>query len=56
MRVVIPAAVSGLVAAFIIAISRAIGETMVVFIAAGGGNGSFLHLNPLDARSNRGSP
>jgi phosphate transport system permease protein len=49
MRVVIPAAVSGLVAAFIISISRAIGETMVVFIAAGGGNGSFLHLNPLDA-------
>jgi phosphate transport system permease protein len=49
MKVVIPAAVSGLVAAFIIAISRAIGETMVVFIAAGGGNGSFLHLNPLDA-------
>jgi phosphate transport system permease protein len=34
-RVVIPAAVSGLVAAFIVAVSRAIGETMVVFIAAG---------------------
>ena len=37
VRVVIPAAVSGLVAAFILAISRAIGETMVVFIAAGAG-------------------
>ena len=49
MKVVIPAAVSGLVAAFIIAISRALGETMVVFIAAGGGNGSFFHPNPLDA-------
>ena len=33
-RVVVPAAVSGLVAAFILAVSRAIGETMVVFIAA----------------------
>ncbi len=31
-KVVIPAAVSGLVAAFIIGISRAIGETMVVAI------------------------
>jgi len=36
-KVVIPAAVSGLVAAFIVAVSRAIGETMVVAIAAGGG-------------------
>jgi phosphate transport system permease protein len=35
LRVVLPAAVSGLVAAFILAVSRAIGETMVVFIAAG---------------------
>lgn len=41
-RVVIPAAVSGLVAAFIVAISRAIGETLVVTIAAGGsGQASF---------------
>ena len=37
IRIVIPAAISGLVAAFIIGISRAIGETMVVFLAAGGG-------------------
>jgi phosphate transport system permease protein len=35
IRVVLPAAVSGLVAAFIITASRAIGETMVVTIAAG---------------------
>ncbi len=42
VRVVIPAAVSGLVAAFIIAVSRAIGETMVVFIAAGAGGGSLF--------------
>lgn len=48
LRVVVPAAVSGLVAAFIIAISRAIGETMVVFIAAGGGNGAFFTTDPLE--------
>jgi len=42
VRVVIPAAVSGLVAAFIIAISRAIGETMVVAIAAGATGGSLF--------------
>ncbi len=35
MRVVVPTAISGLTAAFIIALSRAIGETMVVFIAGG---------------------
>ena len=34
-RVVVPAALSGIVAAFILAISRAIGETMIVNIAAG---------------------
>ncbi|QGG93965.1 phosphate ABC transporter permease subunit PstC [Actinomarinicola tropica] len=42
VRVVIPAAISGLVAAFIIAVSRAIGETMVVLIAAGGTGGSLF--------------
>lgn len=41
-KVVIPAAVSGLVAAFIIGISRAIGETMVVAIAAGATGGSLF--------------
>jgi len=45
IRVVIPAAVSGLVAAFIIGISRAIGETMVVTIAAGASGGSLFSLN-----------
>ncbi len=35
VRVVVPAALSGIAAAFIIAISRAIGETMVVAIASG---------------------
>jgi phosphate transport system permease protein len=34
-QVVVPAALSGLVAAFIIGVSRAIGETMIVAIAAG---------------------
>jgi len=35
IRVVTPAAVSGIVAAYILAISRAVGETMVVAVAAG---------------------
>jgi phosphate transport system permease protein len=35
-RIVIPAAISGIVASFVLAISRAIGETMVVLLAAGG--------------------
>jgi phosphate transport system permease protein len=43
-RVVVPAALSGIVAAFILAMSRAIGETMIVTIAAGQ-NPSFT-LNP----------
>ena len=34
-RVVVPAAVSGIVASFVLAISRAIGETMIVLIAMG---------------------
>jgi phosphate transport system permease protein len=35
VRVVVPAAVSGIIASFILAISRAIGETMIVALAAG---------------------
>ena len=35
-RVVFPAALSGIAAAFVLAVSRAIGETMIVLIAAGG--------------------
>ena len=49
VRVVIPAAVSGLVAAFIVAISRAIGETMVVFIAAGADRRLAVHGRPARA-------
>lgn len=36
-KVVLPAAISGIIAAFIVAISRAVGETMIVAIAAGAG-------------------
>ena len=45
-RVVVPAAVSGIVAAFVLGLSRAIGETMIVAIAAGGQ--ANLTWNPLE--------
>lgn len=45
LRIVLPAALSGITAAFILAISRAIGETMIVAIAAG--QQPRLTLNPL---------
>jgi len=45
--VVVPAALSGVVASFILAISRAIGETMAVTIAAG--NLPNLTVNPLES-------
>ncbi len=52
LAVVLPAAVSGLVAAFIVATSRAIGETMVVFLAAGAsGNSAQFTVNPLERGS-----
>ena len=52
LAVVLPAAVSGLVAAFIVATSRAIGETMVVFLAAGAsGNSAQFTANPLERGS-----
>jgi phosphate transport system permease protein len=43
-KIVVPAAFSGIVAAFILAISRAVGETMIVAIAAG--QSPNLTLNP----------
>jgi phosphate transport system permease protein len=46
IRVVVPAAISGVVAAVIVGISRAIGETMIVAIAAGATGGSLFELNP----------
>jgi phosphate transport system permease protein len=48
LSVVVPAAVSGIVAALIIGVSRAIGETMIVAIAAGGTGGSLFEWNPLE--------
>ncbi len=47
LRVVFPAALSGIAAALILGVSRAIGETMVVAIAAGATGGSLLTVNPL---------
>jgi phosphate transport system permease protein len=45
--IVVPAAISGIIASFVLAISRAVGETMIVLIAAGGQpNWSW---NPLEA-------
>ncbi|MCY9786396.1 phosphate ABC transporter permease subunit PstC [Nocardiopsis sp. EMB25] len=38
LRVVFPAAISGIIAGIVLGTSRAIGETMVVLIAAGAGN------------------
>jgi phosphate transport system permease protein len=35
-RIIVPAAISGIIASFVLAISRAIGETMIVLIAGGG--------------------
>jgi phosphate transport system permease protein len=46
-RVIVPAALSGIVASFVLGISRAIGETMIVAIAAGAQPG--MVLNPLEA-------
>ena len=44
VRVMVPSALSGIAAAFILAMSRAVGETMVVAIAAG--QGPSLTFNP----------
>ncbi len=46
-RVVVPAALSGIVASFILGLSRAVGETMIVAIAAGGAPN--LTFNPLES-------
>jgi phosphate transport system permease protein len=48
IRIVIPAAVSGIVAAFIIATSRAIGETMVAAMAGGRDGSGPRTFNPLE--------
>lgn len=46
--VVLPAAISGIVAAFIVAISRAIGETMVVFMAGGAADAARFTDTPFE--------
>jgi phosphate transport system permease protein len=50
-KVVLPAALPGVAGAFILAVSRAIGETMIVLLALGSGGGTNLTFNPLDAVS-----
>lgn len=47
VKVVVPAAFSGIIAASLIGISRAIGETMIVAVAAG--SGSNFTFNPFEA-------
>ncbi|GAB4125646.1 MAG: phosphate ABC transporter permease subunit PstC [Roseiflexaceae bacterium] len=47
LQVVVPAALSGIVAAFIVAMSRAVGETMIVALAAGAGPN--FTFNPFEA-------
>lgn len=46
IRIVFPAAVSGIMAAIIVGGSRAIGETMIVAMSAGGTGGSLFQLIP----------
>jgi phosphate transport system permease protein len=46
-RIVVPAATSGIVASIILGLSRAIGETMVVLMVAGGTGGSQFTWDPL---------
>lgn len=48
-KVVLPAALPGIVGAFMLAISKAFGETMIVVLAAG--NAPVLRANPFDAAS-----
>lgn len=47
VRVVAPAAISGIVAAYILGISRAVGETMVVAVAAG--QQPIISFNPMES-------
>ncbi|HSC92796.1 MAG TPA: phosphate ABC transporter permease subunit PstC [Gaiellaceae bacterium] len=47
LRVVVPAAISGIIASYVLAISRAVGETMIVLLAAG--QQPVIDWNPLHA-------
>ncbi|MFK5634434.1 MULTISPECIES: phosphate ABC transporter permease subunit PstC [unclassified Ornithinimicrobium] len=60
-RVIVPAALSGIVASFVLGISRAIGETMIVLLAAGAAanltlwpNDSVLTMTTFIARTSTG--
>jgi phosphate transport system permease protein len=47
VKVIVPAAISGIIASFLLALSRAIGETMAVALAAGAS--PKMTLNPLES-------
>lgn len=47
-KVILPAAISGIVAAFIIGLSRALGETMVVFMAGGAADAARFNSSPFE--------
>ncbi len=47
LKIVVPAAFSGIVASFVLGLSRAIGETMIVTLAAG--NMAVMAYNPLQS-------
>lgn len=47
LKIVVPAALSGIIASFVLGFSRAIGETMIVTVAAGGT--PVMTLNPLES-------
>lgn len=47
LRVVVPAALSGIIAAVVVGASRAVGETMIMALAAGAGPN--FTLNPFDS-------
>lgn len=47
LKVVVPAAISGIIAAFVLGASRAVGETMIVLLVAGAGSPG-LNFNPFE--------
>jgi phosphate transport system permease protein len=47
LQVVVPAAFSGIIAAFVLGASRAVGETMIVLLVAGAGSPT-LNFNPFE--------
>lgn len=47
LRVVVPAAISGIIASFVLGASRAVGETMIVLLVAGAGSPG-LNFNPFE--------